>query len=374
MKTPPAAFEWFLEGIDPSLQQMWRIALTRFPCRIGRRSDLEIALPSPQVSLEHAAILRGAGGLSIRDLGSRNGTFLNGRRLDAESPLSEGDILHFAAIEFRLGRLSDASDLGLLETTTPSSSPLALPPERSRIEELRWLRELLDERRVVSLFQPIVLLPSGRRMGCEALGAGTDERLPRSAGELYTIAARTGLAGELTATLRADALRLASRLPAEDLLFLNVDSSEREPAKLLADFADVRRRHPSLRAVVEISERLAMTVDRLRTVRDGLAALDMGLAYDDFGAGLARLRELVEVPPQFVKFDIDLVRDIDRAEPERRRFVATLVEAARDLGAQVVAEGIERASEAACCAELGFTHAQGFFFGRPAPLAEVGAP
>ena len=375
MNSGAAAFEWFLEGIDPAARQLWRIALTRFPCRIGRRSDLDIALPSPQVSLEHAEIRRGPDAtLVLGDLGSTNGTFLNGERVVGEVAVAEGDIVHFAGLEFRLGRVSDPQELRWLQTTTPSSSPLAALPRRSRIEDYRRLRGLMDGHRVESLFQPIVRLPGGEPIGFEALGVGRDESLPASPTELYAIAEEAGLEAELTAVFRADALRAAHRFSPGSLLFLNVHAAELEPGRLLATFAAIRAAHPELGVVVEISERLAMPVERLRILRDGLAALGMGIAYDDFGAGLARLQEIIEVPPQFLKFDMQLVRGLDRAAEPRRQFVAALVEAARGLGLQTVAEGVERESEARCCAGIGFSHAQGYLFGRPAPLPGSAPP
>ena len=57
----------------------------------------------------------------------------------------------------------------------------------------------------------------------------------------------------------------------------------------------------------------------------------MGLAYDDFGAGQARLFELAEVPPHYLKFDRRFVNGIDDAPASRQRLVASLVAAAREL-------------------------------------------
>jgi EAL domain-containing protein (putative c-di-GMP-specific phosphodiesterase class I) len=109
-------------------------------------------------------------------------------------------------------------------------------------------------------------------------------------------------------------------------------------------------------------------VDRLRTQ---LARCGVGLAYDDFGAGQARLLELAEVPPHYLKFDMSFVRGIDAAAPSRQRLLTSLVSVARDLLVYTVAEGVETAAEADVCMRIGFTHAQGFFFGRPRPIDEV---
>ena len=78
------------------------------PFRVGRRHGLELVLPADSVSKMHAEIYALGPGLRLRDLGSKNGTFLN-RALVEDAALGEGDVLHFADFEFRLGR-SDVED------------------------------------------------------------------------------------------------------------------------------------------------------------------------------------------------------------------------------------------------------------------------
>jgi EAL domain-containing protein (putative c-di-GMP-specific phosphodiesterase class I) len=105
-------------------------------------------------------------------------------------------------------------------------------------------------------------------------------------------------------------------------------------------------------------------------LRSELRELNIGLAYDDFGAGQTRLSELIEAPPDYLKFDISLIRNLDSASPERRRTLESLVNVALDLGVNPLAEGIETEGEAEVCRQLGFLTAQGFYFGRPAPLRQ----
>jgi EAL domain-containing protein (putative c-di-GMP-specific phosphodiesterase class I) len=101
-------------------------------------------------------------------------------------------------------------------------------------------------------------------------------------------------------------------------------------------------------------------------LRRQLNDLSIELAYDDFGAGQARMLDLVEVPPDVLKFDISLIRNINNASPKRHKMVRTLVEMVRDFGISPLAEGIETSAEAETCLHLGFELAQGFYFGRPA--------
>ncbi|MEX0916283.1 MAG: EAL domain-containing protein, partial [Wenzhouxiangellaceae bacterium] len=90
--------------------------------------------------------------------------------------------------------------------------------------------------------------------------------------------------------------------------------------------------------------------------------------YDDFGAGQARLQELVEVPPDFLKFDIALVRGVGTSDSPRYRLLATLNTMLHDMGVQTLAEGIEDAETASACGAIGIDLFQGFFYGRPEPI------
>jgi EAL domain-containing protein (putative c-di-GMP-specific phosphodiesterase class I) len=109
-----------------------------------------------------------------------------------------------------------------------------------------------------------------------------------------------------------------------------------------------------------------------------LEDLGMKLAYDDFGAGQARLNELVEARPDYLKFDRKLVAGLDAATPDRVQLVESLVQLARQLGIITLAEGIETAGEAATCRRIGFEMMQGYYFGRPiakpASVADVPKP
>jgi EAL domain-containing protein (putative c-di-GMP-specific phosphodiesterase class I) len=77
------------------------------------------------------------------------------------------------------------------------------------------------------------------------------------------------------------------------------------------------------------------------------------------------------VPPHYLKFDMSFVRGIDAAPASRQRLLTSLVSVARALLVYTVAEGVETAAEAEVCMRIGFTHAQGFFYGRPRPIGEI---
>lgn len=105
--------------------------------------------------------------------------------------------------------------------------------------------------------------------------------------------------------------------------------------------------------VFEVTEHLA--VEPQPSEREALRQLQargFGIAIDDMGAGHARLQSIVELEPDYLKFDITLVCSIDRSSI-KRSLLETLVELSQKIGAGVIAEGIEADSELATFRQLG---------------------
>ena len=156
---------------------------------------------------------RGAAGsgLSLRDLGSKNGTFVNRSRIE-DARLHEGDILHFADFEFRVGRVDEreTAPMVILEerrtTVVPSTRELSHHFEKGT----REMRELLRDKLVTMVFQPIVLLPLGTVAAYEALGRGRHPALPENPLDLFRIAADIGAEAELSRLFRRTAVGLAA--------------------------------------------------------------------------------------------------------------------------------------------------------------------
>ena len=367
---PPArTFRWYLESLVEGGRQLRRIAVQPLPFRVGRLPDLALTLASDSVSKEHGELFLQGGALHVRDLGSKNGTFVNSERV-GEAPLREGDILHFAQVEFRVGRQEiDEGDEPGLEPSTVSLGDMKLPEQF--VEGTLDLPELLRRRMVTTVFQPIVSLPSGTLAGYEALGRGRHPRLPEAPLDLFRIAAGVGAEAELSRLFRETAFELVQvkgRFPA---LFLNVHPTELEQPGLVPAVVEARAKVPQLRLTLEVHEGALADLESVDRLRTQLSRSGVGIAYDDFGAGQARLLELAEVPPHYLKFDMSFVRGIDTAPASRQRLLTSLVSVARDLLVYTVAEGVETAEEADVCMRIGFTHAQGFFFGRPRPIEET---
>ncbi len=356
--------DWYLEGSVDGETPPTRFRLSGLPVRVGRQPGLEVVLPVSHVSTLHAEIFESQERLWVRDLGSSNGTRLNQRPLREPAPLSDGDIVHFADMEFVLERVAAS-----VPTTTPTgllpytSGQIASGP-RSRA---RALRQLIDEERACAVFQPIVDLRSCRRSGFELLGRGAHEALPTKPGPLFEIANAAGLAAELSTLFRSVGTRVAASLDGAPRIFINTHPVEVGTRALFESLVALREQYPALLLALEVHETTVTHPKCLRELRSALVDLEIPLAFDDFGAGQARLLELAEAPPDFLKFDMCLMRDIHKAPASRQSMVEKLVNIGRDAGVLCLAEGVESEEELNACRQIGFEFAQGYLLGRPKP-------
>jgi len=353
---------WQLSGRSQPDGPLQTIVVSQQPFTIGRHPENELCVDNPTVSRRHAELVLAEAGLFVRDLESTNGTFLNGRRVRDRERLQDGDRLQFGAALFTVRAWGRAQNMATLSEDVGSL-----------VLAYTQFDKLLSEPAVVPYFQPIVRLADARRVGYEVLARSRLAGLDTPA-QMFRVAAELGLEGELSRLLRREGLRIGRALGPGTELYLNTHPSELRGPELLDGLGQLRGEFPDAAIVLEVHEEAATSSRLLATLRRRCDELEIRLAYDDFGAGQSRLLELVEVPPQVIKFDMHLIRGIQTFSTERRQMMTSLVQIAQNLGVAPLAEGVETAEEAAACREVGFELAQGFFFGRPAPANTWSAP
>ncbi len=357
---------WCLEGYVDDKRQVWRTLVHKVPFQVGRRADSDLVLPFGRVSHKHAELFQRRNGLCLRDMGSTNGTFLNGQKVVNECQLKDGDIVHFADHEFRLVIFSALQQPSATQTIRLDEHHL---PSRN-FDRVRDLRNMLLGGGVRAAFQPVVHLSDGEIMGYEVLGRGQLAGIDTPPPELFFLAEAQNLELELSAAFRNKGAEDAAVLTGKPAIFVNTHPAELTHSDALyASLVELRNRHPKLSLILEIHESAVADLSALQTLRSRLEKLDIGIAFDDFGTGQARLLELTDVAPQFVKFDRMWVKNLHRATRRRLDMVATLVNMVTNMGIETIAEGIECQEEADACREIGFVYAQGYHFGRPSPVA-----
>ncbi len=234
----------------------------------------------------------------------------------------------------------------------------------------RRIRRVLrfpDELRID--FQPIVGLCDRLLVGAEAFArfGGSPGRSPS---HWFSEAAAAGLGEELELFTLRRALEDLGRLPADAFMSINLSPSTITHAGFLRLLAGVE----SSRLVAEITEHAP--IDNYERLAEGVKTLrahGMRLAIDDAGAGYSSLRHILELRPDMIKLDRSLVREID-SDRSKQALATGLISFAAEIGAAIVAEGIEREAELEWLVALGVEYGQGYLLGRPAPLRpEAGA-
>ena len=342
--------KWRLEAKGPQ-GDPWIIHITANPFRIGRKNDCELLLSSESISRLHAEIRLTSTGIWLKDCGSTNGTFVNFRRLIDEQQLNPGDVVHFASFEFQVERDDSSGDCG--------DCTVMMNPYVER------LAQLISTRAVIPYFQPIVRMLDNSTIGFELLGRVGCDGIPSDIPQLFQLAKQLKRDVELSLLFRDSGIMeiLASQIPG--LIFFNTVPNEMDINGLERSLYKLRMMAPHLDLAMEINELSITDIETIRELKKVLKQLNIKLVYDDFGAGQSRLLELMDAPPDILKFDISLVRNIHQRSPASLRMVAALVGMTKDLGVLALAEGIEIEEEAAVCRQIGFDLAQGYYFGRP---------
>ncbi len=359
--------KWYLERVS-DVGTTWAVPIEPFPFCIGRGSECDLTLRSKWISRRHAQIHLSGNILWLRDLGSTNGTLLNQKRVKETEVLEVGDHLYFGDHEFFIR--SDDFVRAVLTDETVAFDPLE--EQDGPLIYKPHLEKLLHNRNVVPHFQPIVNFPENRLMGYEILGRIAENGLPESAVELFNIASQLGHAAQLSALFREEGMRLGKGLEGLPELFVNTHPVETNKMDALEkSLQDIRKIAPSNPIVLEINEKAVTHAGQIEHLRSILADLNLKLAYDDFGVGQTRLVELAKLPPDYLKFDMSIIRNIHIAPKRLHQIVLTFTKTARDLGIKTLAEGIECQEECDTCEELGFEYAQGYFFGRPVSITDI---
>jgi EAL domain-containing protein (putative c-di-GMP-specific phosphodiesterase class I) len=129
---------------------------------------------------------------------------------------------------------------------------------------------------------------------------------------------------------------------------------------------------PPSKVVLEVTESVMLDArDRLDSDLAGLREMGCKIALDDFGRGYSSLAYLARLPVDVLKMDREFVADIER-DPRGAALVAAVVELGRTLGMDVVAEGVETPGQLAALRDMSCRYLQGWLFGRPVPVEELG--
>ncbi|HEX4416039.1 MAG TPA: EAL domain-containing protein [Lacipirellulaceae bacterium] len=353
---------WLLAGQVADDQPVRHVRVDSLRFIVGRKPGASLCIPSPTVSREHAELTVVDRGILLRDLGSTNGTFVNGTRIHEPCTVHHSDLLQFGQVVFRV-----------VQQCTESGPQTIQEDSCDRALALIQFDQLMTQRAVTPHVQPIVKMENRQVWGAEVLARSRFFGL-KDPHSMFAAAKVLNLEGELSRILREEGVRCGQILPTDHALFVNTHPVEMDDLDLmLFSLSELRELEPRRPLMLEIHEASVTCGDQMRNTRAALKDLQIGLAYDDFGAGQARLVELVDVPPDYLKFDMRLVQNLESASIERLRMLASLVKMVTDLGITPLAEGIELEADHEICRQMGFQCGQGFLYGFPVSPKEFAA-
>jgi hypothetical protein len=325
-----------------------RVTIEQFPFRIGRAETADLRVESVEVSREHAEIVERNGMWLVRDLGSTNGTHVNGKSIK-ETLLADGDILRVAETELTFVA-SVASQFQRMVTQpiqskkTPAAAPSALPPEiaatRMMTEATLWQAIPAQLYAATSLRQCLI-----DAFFAPATANGKQPLFDQShaVGERYRELERMRTLEQAIA--RADAGRL----------FLGVGAGEIESPRRL--FSSLKQFQGLLPGGWELGITISLPtdVDILRISEVYRDARDHGLlvAFDEFQGNGGQVMHLESLLPDYLVLAANMTKDLTSTRQPLRR-LESLLAACEELVIKPVLPHSDSGHTVALCQEIGF--------------------
>lgn len=235
------------------------------------------------------------------------------------------------------------------------------------------IKRLLKIENLRCLYQPIIALENNRIIGCEVLVRLQDGNKLRTPDQFLPAALESGLGWQLDQLVIKQSLtQLKEGLPKDipfkiaiNLFPQNIKAKQLheliyhrlgwDPKTEFTINLEVIEQHYQDDMLVEIAE---------------LKHLGYHVSVDDFGTGFSNLASVRKLQPDYLKIDRSFVYAMEAASV-RSSLIPEIISIARASGAALIAEGIENEQQRDALKELGVEYGQGYFFGRPMPLANL---
>lgn len=236
------------------------------------------------------------------------------------------------------------------------------------INPVEELEEILSDKKIYMVYQPIISLQTGNIFGYEALMRGPEDSMYRSPLELIQVAKQAGKLFDLEMMAREKAIIGATNMISNRVLLINIEPDVIREAQFRIGHTRELLKRCGLNernVIFEITERTAITnYDRYIELIEHYKTQGYRIAIDDVGSGYSGLSRIHHTKPDYIKIDMDLVRGINKDSFKQSLLVA-MVKFATMTGMKTIAEGIETPEELDTVIRLGVHYGQGYFICRP---------
>jgi len=247
--------------------------------------------------------------------------------------------------------------------------------ERLKLE--RIIRDALLYERFELHYQPLFEMSERRLIGFEAL-----IRLPGEDGTLIPplvfipLAEELRLIDKIGAWVLREACRTAATWPENLTVAVNLSPAQFSAGRV-SDVVAAALKEAGLaahRLELEITETLLLgNSEAIMSELHTLKEMGVAIVMDDFGTGYSSLSYLWRFPFDKIKIDRSFMQGFEGSSRDAKTVVKTIIALGRELNMRVTVEGVETATQAAFLDKADGDQAQGYFFGRPVPAAEVSA-
>lgn len=250
---------------------------------------------------------------------------------------------------------------GVLEAMRAAEA-LQTDARKGRVDTMK---QVLSRRALRVVWQPVHVLSGRKVLGYEALirgPAGSDLELPDA---LFSVAREGDMLLELENLCLETIFSSLPRPVREGVLFVNASARLLTHPVFLDDrnLAAMQRAHDAI--VVEVSEKeIVWSYAAFREVLERLRGAGFRFAIDDAGSGYSGLETILQLRPEYIKVSQSIVRNVHQ-DAIKREVLASLLSLGRQIGAALVAEGIETEEELRTISDLGLPYGQGFLLGKP---------
>lgn len=232
----------------------------------------------------------------------------------------------------------------------------------------KQMLEIIENKEIKAVFQPIVSLKDGEIFAYEALSRISKENCDFNIGEAFEIAQEMKCLWAFERLCRSNSIKMSANKPKSAKLFLNVDPNIMHDPDFKSGVTHKKLEKYNLSCddiIFEATERSAIEdMDTFKASLKHYKEQGFGVAVDDVGSGYSGINRIFDVNPQFIKIDMEIIRDIETDEM-KRSFVALLSQFASDAGIALVAEGIETSKQLEIMISMKIDYAQGYYLAKP---------